>query len=189
MRVLLLQLLLLVLILVVFLLRYDARPVGMHVEIHCEGFRRVAEKHLRALAIVEAQRALQRTVTDDTGAVDRATTAGSRRRAIFTIARSLAIAAARGSSGTAGAGSSGGDSCCHRRRRRRRRCLPHGRSPRLLVALALALFRLHVVVTTADSLCDLVLWPRYRLYPFRCLSLLRYLFEVDPIARPHYCCR
>lgn len=52
--------------LVVFLLRYDARPVGTHIEIHCEGFRRVAEKHLRALAVVDAQRALQRAVTEST---------------------------------------------------------------------------------------------------------------------------
>lgn len=63
---LLLQLLLLVLILVVFLLRHDARPVGMYIEIHCEGFRRVAEKHLRALAVIDAQRALQRAVTEST---------------------------------------------------------------------------------------------------------------------------
>lgn len=173
------------LILFVFLLRYDARPVGTHVEIHCEGFRRVAEKHLRALTVVETQRTLQRTVTDDTGAIDRTTAANGRHRTVFAIARSLAVTAARGSSGTGTAGGScGGDSCsrCHRR------CLPHGRSPRFLVALALAFFRLHIVVT-GDSLCDLILWPRYRLYPFRCFSFLWYLFKVDPVAQPCCCCR
>lgn len=57
--------LLLVLVLVVLLLRYDARPVGLHVEIHGEGLRRVAEERLR-LAVVDAQRALQRAVTEST---------------------------------------------------------------------------------------------------------------------------
>lgn len=47
--------LLLVLVLVVLFLRYDARSVGSHVEIHGEGLRRVAEKRLRALAVVDAQ--------------------------------------------------------------------------------------------------------------------------------------
>lgn len=126
---------------------------------------------------------------DDTGAVDRATASG-RRRAIFAVTRSLAIAAARGSSGTgagagAGAGNSSGDSRCHRCCCR---CLSHRRPPRLLVTLTLALFRLHVAVTTTDSLCDFVLWPRYRLYPFWCFSLLWNFFKVDPVARPRYRC-
>jgi len=86
----------------------------------------------------------QLILPDDTGAINRVTTGGWR-YAVFAIAWSFAIAATRGGSGIS-AGGSDSDSRGHG-------CLSHGRPPRLLMTLALAFFRLHVVIT-ANSLCD-----------------------------------